>query len=1124
MQHLRAVLAACFAACLFSATAWGQAVTATVVGTVTDASGAVVVNAKIVLTETNTGVSRQSNSNESGNYSFPNLPPGTYSVTAEQAGFKKAARNGVDVLVDSTTRVDLMLQPGQITETVEVTAETPILQTDRADVGRKIETEQLANLPTGYSRSFQSLLNLVPGTTRAFAPHSEFFNSQGSLTTQVNGVSRLGNNVQFEGVDNNHRTGLLTILIPPIEALQNVDVATSNYEAELGRAGGAVTNVILKSGSNSIHGAAYEFHNNNHLNARETFQPSKPVTTYNYFGGNIEGPIRKNRTFFFGDYLRIADRRGDGYIISVPIAPFRNGDFSSQTALVYDPNTGDRTTGAGRQPFAGNAIPASQLSPIAKKLIAMVPLPNLNQNLTNNFAGATTRAKDQDSFDVKVDHQQGDKNRFSVRYSFQRPVVTDPGRFGIAGGGGKGFAATGVNRTQSTAVNYTRTISATFLTDARVGLGRYSNKAENLDIGTNASEAVGIRGANLDRWSSGLSTITVGGYPDPLVGYSASIPWNRAETNIDFVNNWTKLHSNHTFKWGVDVRRLRDELLQTQDAGGPRGQFQFGNNQTSIAGAPVNNQVNALAAFLVDTPYTVQRDLAVQFPAYRAVMLFSYVQDKWQVSQKLTVDLGLRHDFYPPATPRLKGGFSNYDPATNSLVVAGYGSNPMNLGRKTYYTGFAPRIGFAYRIDPKTVFRGGFGLSWIPFPDNKYAWDNFPVKQTNSYPNTNTYGQSVMSTGQFLSMSTGFPSLAPAVIPDNGIINAGTPALLGSAIASYIPRDYHEGYIETWNFALQRQLPKSFTLDAAYVANHTVRAPVAYNLNASFLFNSGSAGKPYFAKFNKNTDINYRYAGYSNNYNSLQVKVDRRFTGGFLMTTAYTWSRALGYSQEDGGLWNYIAPSRSYARLDFDRTHSFVQSYVYELPFGKGKPMAQTGAARWILGGWQVSAVLSLMTGRPMTFGSNVSANTPGSSQTPDQVSPMTVTHTVAGTAGSATWFDTTGCVPVVTASCFLKQPLEADGKTPHFGSMGRNNVSGPGLGNLDLSFFRKFEIRERVKVEFRADSTNFTNSPAFAAPNLTLGDPNFGKVTGTLNGLISNQSIGGTGPRMINLGLKLTF
>jgi hypothetical protein len=1108
----------------FTASAgWGQAVTATLVGNVSDSSGGIVVGSKVTATETNTGVTRNTTTNESGNYSFPNVPPGTYSITAEQAGFKRASRTGIEVTVNSSTRADLVLSPGQITETVEVTADSALLQTDRADIGRKIETVQLANLPTGYNRSFQSLLNLVPGTTRAFAPHSEFFNSQGSLTTQTNGVSRLGNNVQFEGVDNNHRTGLLTILIPPIEAIQNVDVSTSNYEAELGRAGGAVTNVMLKSGTNQFHGAAYHFHNNQRLNARETFQPSKPVTTYNYFGGNFGGPIIRNKTFFFGDYLRIADRRGDGFVITVPSAAFRAGDFSSQTVAVYDPATGDRVTGVGRMPFSGNRIPAARISPIASKILAAVPGPNINiNNLINNFSGQTTRKKDQDSADIKVDHQQTDKDRFSVRYSLQRPVVTDPGRFGIWGGGGKGFAATGINRTQSAAVNYTRLVSPTLISEARIGVGRYSNRAENLDIGTNASADLGIPGVNLDRWSSGLTTISVGGYADPLVGYVNSIPWNRAETNIDLVNNWTKIYRNHTIKFGVDVRRLRDELLQTQDAGGPRGQFSFGNNQTSTAGAPVQAQVNGLASFLLDTPSQIQRDLAVAFPAYRAWMVFSYFQDKWQVSQKLTVDLGLRHDFYPPATPRLQGGFSNYDPSNNTLVVAGVGNNPMNLGRKTFYTGFAPRVGLAYRLNPKTVIRSGFGISWIPYPDNSYAY-NFPIKQTNAFPNTNTFGQSQTSTGAFLSMSTGFPAPTTATIPTNGIINAGIPGLL-SSVFNTIPLDYREGYIVTWNAAVQRQLPGKFTIEAAYVANHTVRAPVAYNLNASFVFNSGSNGKPLFQKFGKNTDVNYRYAGVSNNYNSLQVKLDRRFSGGFVLTTAYTLGHALGNSSEDGGLWNYIQQSRGYARLDFDRRHTFVQSYVYELPFGQGKKYLTSGVGKWVAGGWQVNGVLSLMTGRPFTFGTNVSANTPGSTLTPDLRGQFTATKGIAGNAGSVTWFDTTGCVPVVTPACFLQQPLDADGRTPHFGNLGRNTNSGPALRNLDFSLFRRFAITEKVKLEFRAESTNLTNTPAFGNPNTTLGDANFGRVTGTLAGLIANQGVGGTGSRAVNLGLKLTF
>jgi hypothetical protein len=1101
---------------LFPISLFGQAVTGSLVGSVTDSSGSLVPNAKVTITETNTGINRVGETNASGYFAFPALEPGNYKVTVEQSGFRTAVKQGIDLLVNTTTRADLVLQPGAVNETITVAAEVPILQTDRADTGRKLEAVQMVNLPLGYNRSFQSLLNLVPGTTRSFQPHSEFFNSQGSLTTQVNGVSRLGNNVQFEGVDNNHRTGLLTVLIPPIEALENVDVSTSNYEAELGRAGGAVTNIMLKSGTNDLHGAVYYFHTDSAISARETFQPTKPVTTYNYYGFNIGGPIIKNKTFFFGDFLQIKDRRGDGYIITVPLAAMRAGDFSSlaSRALAYDPATGDLATGVGRQPFANNQIPDSRISPITKRILGYVPLPNLGSGITNNFASATTRSKDSNSFDLKGDHQQSDKNRFSGRYSFQRINVTDPGRFGIVGGGGKGFAATGINRTQSAAINYTRLFSPTMIAEARIGLSRYSNKAENLDIGTNASDTIGIKGVNLDRWSSGLTSINVGGLANPLVGFAGSVPWNRAETNIDFVNNWTKTLRNHTIKFGGDIRRLRDELLQTQDAGGPRGEFQFRNNQTSIVGAPVLDQVNSMASFLLDVPSLFQRDLAIYFPSYRTTMLFTYLQDKWQVTPKLTLDLGLRHDFYPPATPRQRGGFSNYDPETNSLVVAGFGNNPMNLGRKTYYTGFAPRLGLAYRFDTKTVIRGGFGLSWIPFPDNKYAWDNFPVKQSNVYNSLNAYGQAQPAANVYGSMSTGFPAPQGANIPSNGIIAANTPQLLAQNIASMIMLDYREGYIEAWNFAIQRQLPKNFTLELGYVGNHTVRAPVAYNINASFVFNSGANGRPLYQKFNKNADVNLRYVGVSNNYNSLQTKFDRRFSGGFMLTTAYTFSKAMGYSSEAGGLWNYIQQDRNYARLDFDRTHTVVQSYVYQLPFGKDRRWLQTGPARWILGDWQANGVLTLMSGRPMTFGTTVAINTPGSTATPDQIGEISRQHGVAGPGGSALWFDTTA----------LKQPLDADGRTPHFGNTGRNSFDGPGLANLDLSLFRKFQITERFKGEFRAETLNFTNTPAFGNPNTTVGNADFGKVTGTLAGLIANQGVGGTGSRQVQLGLKITF
>src|ERR1044071_9926971 len=366
LRHACSVIALC--AIFFTATGrfYGQAVTGSMLGTVTDASGASVPSAKVTITEVNTGISRSMDTNASGYFSFPTLEPGVYRVTIEKSGFRKEVKERAELLVNTTVRADTVLQPGAITEPVTVTSEAAVLQTDRADTHTTIETAQLGSLPLGYNHNFQSLLNLVPGTSRSFQPHSEFFNSQGSLTTQVNGVSRLGNNVQFEGVDNNHRTGLLTVLIPPIEALETVDVSTSNYEAELGRAGGAVTKIMLKSGTNDLHGSAYWFHSDSALGARETFQPSKPVTTFNSYGFNLGGPIRKNRTFFFGDFLQTKDRRGDGYIISVPTAAARAGDFSSLVSrgVVYDPATGDRDTGVGRAPFANNVVPDARISSI----------------------------------------------------------------------------------------------------------------------------------------------------------------------------------------------------------------------------------------------------------------------------------------------------------------------------------------------------------------------------------------------------------------------------------------------------------------------------------------------------------------------------------------------------------------------------------------------------------------------------------------------------------------------------------------------------------------------------------------------------------------------------------------
>jgi hypothetical protein len=1106
-------------ACLSATLAYSQAVNGTLLGSVTDTSGGIVHNGKVTITEETTGVSHTAQTNESGNFTFPDLAPGRYSVTVEMSGFKKETRRGVEVVVDTTSRINLQLQPGNVTESIEVVDTAPALETDRADVGRSIDTVSVANLPIGTNRNFQSLLNLVPGTTPAQFQHSQFFNAGSSLQTEVNGQGRQGNSYQIEGIDDNERTGLLQILIPPAEAIATVDVSTNNFEAELGRAAGGVTNVFLKSGSNGYHGGAYEFLQNSDLDARTFFNKSVGHVAYNYFGGDFGGPIRKNKLFFFADYLRIEDHEANTNLVTIPSTLSRTGNLTEAATLIYDPATGTNpvVNDAGRTPFPGNIIPASRINPVSSAILGLVPQPNQSFNVaapTNNYYALLPFSKTEDSVDAKVDYSITDQDRLTGRFSFQRPVVFQAPLFGPAGGDGpsSAFMGTGIQKTYSTGVNYNRTINPTLLTEVRFGVAHYHNNAYPSDFGTNASSAIGIPGVNLgsDPFTSGMVGIQLNGpFSNPMVGYSASLPWDRAEANIDMVNSWTKIKGNHTFKWGIDVRRVRDDLLQDQTYS-PRGVYNFGTNQTSIVGA-ATGWGNNMASFLLDSPSSSGRDLDTYFPAYRDTWLFAFAGDKYQVSPKLTLDLGLRWEFYPPGTPHFPGGFSNYNPWTNQLVVAGVGGNPTNLGMQTRYKYFAPRLGIAYRLTDKTVIRSGFGISYTPFQDNTYAY-NFPVRANNAYTTSaavgaNGYGPAVLADGVSpATFQAGFPAPVPIVIPSNGLITpTGT---LASSSFFVIPTDFKNTYVESWNLAVQRSLPGHFTLDLAYVGNHGVRTPTNFNLNANYTLNSGNAGDVFAPRTPSYTQY---WRGFSSSYQALQAKIDRHFYAGLSVTSSFTWGKGMNnQTGDDGNLLWYIDPQRNWARTDFDRTLSFVQSYVYQLPVGPDKKWLHSGLASKTLGGWQVSGVLTMLTGLPFYISGNGGAlNTPGETQTANQWGPIDITH---GIGAGVPWFTTTN----------LAQPFGAG----VFGSTGRNILSGPGMFRIDLSMFKTFQVTERYKMELRAESFDFTNTPAFANPNTTCctsTNANFGAVTGTLNSGSGVNGIGQFG-RSFQLAAKLTF
>lgn len=1124
MQGLRTICAASLLAVMAAGAAFAQAVNGTIVGAITDASGGTVANAKVTLTETNTRVAHSKLTNQAGFYDFPDMPPGTYEITVEMAGFKKGIRGGIILEANTSPRADMQLEPGDVTQTIEVSASAPVLQTERADTGRSIDSQIIEELPLGVNRNFQSLLDLVPGTSVETFQHSQFFNASSSLQTNVNGQPRMGNNYQIEGIDNNEKTGLLQILISPAEAIQTVSISTTNHDPELGRSTGAVVNVMIKSGTNNFHGSAYEFLQNSAFDARSYFNPTVGHLAYNYFGGNLGGPIKRNKVFFFANYLRTLDHEANTNQENIPDDAFRTGDLSGDPGhQVYDPLTGAQDgSGQNRTPFPGNIIPLSRINPVSLKILSYLPPTNeafSPTSQTNDYFALLPSQKHNNQVDSKVDWNLSDKDRVSGRFSFARPVTYQAPIFGDAGGPAQGaFEGSGRQKTYSTGLNWNRTVTPSLLTEVRLGVAHYHNDAFQSDYGKNDSDAIGIPGVNLGPFTSGFVGISISGYSSPLFGYSASLPWDRAEANIDMVNSWTKVAHNHQIKWGVDIRRIRDDLLQDQTFS-PRGVISFGAVQTAkqtCTNVPANGPpsgcsgssnglANDFASFLLDVPSQEARDVNTYFPALRAWQVFSYIADNWQVSPRMTVNLGLRWEFYKPPTPAFPGGFSNYDPSTNSLLIAGLGNNPMDMGVQARYRYFAPRVGIAYRLTQKTVIRSGAGVSYTPFPDNTWGY-NYPVRANNSYvalKGTDNYSTAQLPNGQAPTFQNGFPLPVPIPIPSNGIITNPDP----TTAEIIIPKNYRNGYIETWNFAVQRELPWKLVLDVAYVGSHGVDTPAQWDLNAGLLINGGALGQPLLQKYGQTASAKVYFVGFSSTYNSMQVKFDRRFSGGFRLTTAFTWQKAMDFQGgDDGGLDFYPGQGlqRNYARADFDRTINLIQSYLWELPFGKGKPLLASGIGAKILGGWQLSGIFTFRTGTPLTFTGNNSLNLgSGGTTTLEQVAPVEV---LGGIGAGNPWFST---------ASFARTP------SPTQGDSGRNIFSGPNLWGANAGLSRWMQIREGMRLQLRLETLNTTNTPQFSNPNTGFGS-NFGFITGTIS---SGTGVNGTGGgRVVQLGAKLVF
>jgi outer membrane receptor protein involved in Fe transport len=1069
----------------FAAAVRGQAVTGALVGNVADPGGGVVPAARITVTEVNTGIARTATTSEEGSFVLPYLPPGTYRVEVEKAGFKKFVREGVLLSTGASVRVNVSLEVGSITETVEVSGAAPVLQTESADVSQSFERKRIEELPIS-GRNFQSLISLIPGVAPPTSTIGVFDNPQGTQFFQVNGQNVSANNFQIDGVDNNEPLLGLVVQIPPAEAIQQFSVSTSNYDAEFGRAVGAVINVTTRPGTNELHGSLYEFHNNSRFKARNYFNFTNkvPNALKNQYGGTLGGPIRKNQTFFFGDFQGQNQRLGrTPATASVPTEAFRRGDFSAllPNTIIYDPATGN-PDGTGRQPIQCNGrvnvICPDRISPVAKNILGFLPLPNLPGLTLNYIAPAIPFKLDTYSFDVRIDHQLSDKTSLFAKYNYFQSAMADPAIFGDIGGptstGDFNSLADGRGRNQVVTLNATHAFSPTLTTEARFGFTRYFINAKGPGFDRDFSKDVGISGSNEDDPAhKGLAVIDIEGFS--MFGMSFNMPTINADNIFNWVNNWTKISGQHTFKWGADIRRLRMDRLQIQGIGafGPRGRFNFRPGVTLLRGGPSSqfNFANAFASFLLGLPDQTGRAIFTTTPTNRTSHFFFFGQDTWQVTPRLTLNLGLRYEIYTPITSRKAAGQGNYDPGTNRLLVAGVGDVGLSAGVQTDYNNFAPRFGFAYRFGDKDrmVARGGFAVSYFTarfgFTGGTLS-TSFPVIADQQLGVQNDF----IPGGSF----SNIPPFPPIPIPPNGIIDPAPNIALFA-----VPFDNRLPYVMSYNLTVQRELTPGLSLEIGYVGNRGVKQPFNQRLDAS-LPGTGTAGIPLNQRFGRTAQTTLRAYGVSSVYNSLQTLLEKRLSSGLSFTAAYTWSRSIDYVSNNGALFNPIFIQFNRGPSDFDRTHTFTLSHSYELPFGPGKPYLKQGLLAAIFGGWQLNGIFGAYSGRP--FSVTASAATlnggPGNNQRPDQLREPAITGAVGP---GTTYFD---------ISAFAAPAPN------RYGTAGRNTLRGPNLINYDFSVFKNFRLAETKRLEFRAEFYNLTNTPHFNQPNGNFNSSSFGAIT----------------------------
>lgn len=1149
-----------------------QAVYGSIDGTVVDASGGTVANAKVTITDTAREVVYTTQTDDSGRYDERHLIAGHYRIKIEAQGFKSVASE-VDVSVDSVATFDAILQPGTVSETVNVVDEVPLLKTERTDVSTVLSTTQVNELPT-YGRNFSQLLLVTPGTVQFCWGDTSTENPQSGLAVNVNGQMFVGVNTILDGTDNRDFLYGNMLIVPNLDSIAETKVTTSSYDAEFGQISAALVTVSTKSGTDQWHGSGFFYRRSDATFARDPFAQANPdpvtgryipPTLWGQFGGSIGGAIVKNKLFIFGDYQGTRAHDGGSATAVVPTQAERNGDFSAWASNnpIFNPFC---TSGTGcangiqddlsqRPQFQYNGrlnvIDPSLISPVATALLNYIPLPlPALENAPGyqpgqpNYAASADEIYHGDALDVRADYFYSDKLRLFDRYTFTQFHKEAPGLFGGAAGGPQlnpiGYTGVGDTRPQSNSFGLSYPVKPNLLMDVRFGWYKQRINVNPLVTGDFATQA-GAPGLNIpgDPTTNSMPHFSIGEGPGELdfgngLYDNCNCPLVERMQQFQEIGNLTWTAGKHTFKFGPDFHYNQNLRLPSDEH--RSGELYSLNNLT--VGETGGSQVGGLgmAGFLLGEVSQFQRYIShVDDAGERQWRYFFYGQDTWRVTPKLTLTYGLRWEIYRPqsVTGKDRGGWFNL--ANGEIDVAGENGVPLSGPVVTNLKNFAPRAGLAYQVSPKTVVRMGYGRSF----DVGMFGTIFGHTVTQNLPVLGTQQINPLPNGwdPAFNLAVGPPLLDPATVLNNQPVGPDGNHIYPDGFRAWVmPFHTNMPTVDSWNATVQRQITPTLSLQAGYVGNKGSHIFVGennwINLNtpteAGFCPGGGNVAPcvdqlhrlPYYNAphdFGLTTGLQCMCNPGDNHYNSLQVQLDKRFSHGLNILGNYTFSHAKNHDSPDF----LYDPALLYGRPSWQRDQNITVSTIYELPFGKGKALAGNAPSvvNSVIGGWQLVNVTTIMSGA----GVNPGYNECGSDNDAGVCFPNVVGSWHVSHPNKNGWYATTALVsgsptPLLAngqSSGPWQRPATPVPGLPSFGDAQRNSIIGPKWFDSDLSVVKMVPVGEALRVQFRAEAYNVFNHPNLGNPNSCVDC--FGG--GTITGLANNATM-----RKMQFGLRFDF